>query len=66
MESGYSCELYDTPFSFKPAVNVSFDGCYIEDDFTPVTEDLASRFQDSRWVSNTSAEFIVNFITEMN
>lgn len=51
MESGYSCEFYDTPFSFKPAVNVSFDGCYIEDDFTPVTEDLVSRFQDSRWVS---------------
>ncbi|EFX81467.1 hypothetical protein DAPPUDRAFT_317648 [Daphnia pulex] len=50
MKSGYSCELYDTPFSFKPAVNVSFDGCYIENDFTPVTEDLASRFQDSRWL----------------
>ena len=53
MESGYSCELYDTPFSFKPAVNVSFDGCYIEDHFTPQAEDLASKFQDSRWVSNT-------------
>lgn len=51
MESGFSCELYDTSFSFKPAVNVSFDGCYIEDDFVPVTRGLAQKLQQSQWVS---------------
>ncbi|KAK4015473.1 Uncharacterized protein APZ42_017936 [Daphnia magna] len=49
MESGFSCELYDTSFSFKPAVNVSFDGCYIEDDFVPVTRGLAQKLQQSQW-----------------
>ena len=56
MESGYSCELFDTPFGFKPSVrNVSFDGCFIEDDFSPIVGDLNPKFQGSvkgtQWVS---------------
>ena len=56
MESGYSCELFDTPFGFKPSVrNVSFDGCFIEDDFSPIAGDLNPKFQGSvkgtQWVS---------------
>lgn len=50
MESGYSCDLFDTPFSFKPSVrNVSFDGCFIEDDFTPLAGDIGAKYK-GKWV----------------
>lgn len=65
MESGYFCELYDTPFSFKPAVNVSFDGCYIEDDFVPVTRGPAVKFQQSQWVGKTATAIHISQILKI-